>query len=58
MLNSGKEFRDKKENILTLVFSEEKILNKANPLLPCKSNGRSLKKWHYYLVNLTNYWKQ
>jgi hypothetical protein len=23
MLNSGKEFRDKKENILTLVLSEE-----------------------------------
>jgi hypothetical protein len=29
MLNSGKEFRDKKENILTLVFSEEKLLNET-----------------------------
>ena len=34
MLNSGKEFRDKKENILTLVLSEEKILNETIKHIP------------------------
>ena len=47
MLNSGKKIRtlcDKKINILTLVLSEKKFLNKTknhNPP-PCKLNGRSL----------------
>ena len=46
MINFGKKFRalrDKKNNILTLVLSEKKILNETknhNP--PCKLNGRSL----------------
>jgi hypothetical protein len=34
MLNSGKKIlalRDKKNNILTLVLSEKKILNETNP---------------------------
>ena len=34
MFNSGKEFRDKKENILTLVFSEEKLLNEKKNIPP------------------------
>ena len=34
MLNSGKEFRDKKENILTLALSEEKILNETIKRIP------------------------
>ena len=34
MLNSGKKFRDKKENILTLVFSEEKLLNEKKNHTP------------------------
>ena len=47
MLHSGKKFRalrDKKINILTLVFSEKKFLNETknhNP--PFKLNGRSLR---------------
>ena len=51
MLNSGeKNFArraTKKINILTLVLSEEKILNEAknhNPPSPSKLNGRSLRK--------------
>jgi hypothetical protein len=43
MLNSGKKFRAKKINILTLVLSEKKFLNETknhNP--PFKLNGRSL----------------
>ena len=46
MLSAGKKFRalpDKKKNILTLVLSEKKFLNKTknhNP--PFKLNGRSL----------------
>ena len=46
MLNSGKKMRtlrDKKNNILTFMLSEKKILNETknhNP--PCKLNGRSL----------------
>ena len=48
MLNSGKKFRalrDKKNNILTLVLSEKKILNKTkNHNHPTfKLNGRSLR---------------
>ena len=45
MLNSGKKFRvlrDKKNNILTLVLSEKKILNETNPPPLFKLNGRSL----------------
>ena len=46
MLNSGKKInasRDKKNNILTLVLSEKKILNETeNHIPPCKLNGRSL----------------
>ena len=45
MLNSGKKFATKKINILTLVLSENKILNetkKHNPHTPFKLNGRSL----------------
>ena len=46
MLNSEKKFRalrDKKNNILTLVLSEKKILNETeNHTPPCKLNGRSL----------------
>ena len=34
MLNSGKEFRDKNENILTLALSEEKILNETKNHIP------------------------
>ena len=34
MLNSGKEFRDKKENILTLELSKEKILNETKKHTP------------------------
>ena len=41
MSNSGKQFRAL--NILTLVLSEEKILNETKTITPsCKLNGRSL----------------
>ena len=46
MLSSGKKIRalrDKKKNILTLVLSEKKILNKTKTITPpFKLNGRSL----------------
>ena len=46
MLNSGKKFRawrDKKNNIITLVLSEKKILNETkNHNTPFKLNGRFL----------------
>ena len=46
MLNSRKKFRvlrDKKNNILTLVLSEKKILNETKyQTPPFKLNGRSL----------------
>ena len=46
MLNSGKKMRtlrDKKNNILTFMLSEKKILNETkNHNTPCKLNGWSL----------------
>ena len=58
MLNSEKKiraWRDKKKNILTLVLSEIKILNKTknhNPPL-FKLNGRSLMKLHLCTSQVT-----
>ena len=54
MLNSGKKIRalcaTKKINILTLVLSEEKILNKTKK--PFKLNGRSL----IYVLDISNFY--
>jgi hypothetical protein len=57
MLNSGKKncaLRDKKNNILTLVLSEKKIMNETknhNPP-PFKLNGRSLSHWQTARVSI------
>ena len=56
MLNSGKKFRAlraNKNNILTLVLSEKKILNETknhNPPPPLKLNGRSLRLYCHVFV--------
>ena len=57
MLNFGKKIRtlrDKKNNILTLLLSEKKILNETknhNPT-PFKLNGRSLSNIFICIKNL------